>query len=331
LIQPLILNLLNKTSPFQELLNSDPAPPLQAAASKELGAASFASLIKSLKQMGEFSLSNQIAETDHGQDRAIVRLAAGETVQSIGAKLDQGFRIVEYQRSNGVERPVDVGFLRVRERQQNEFRLQPIIALREPELGDQLIEYPQIGAQVELMGGTAALGLEGQGQNLFAPQAGLRLQYSLANAFNVSELYGSLSGSTSLPLGTSGTTGLSGEAVGPDALAQPLTLELGLHKRWYLRQLSLELGLQGGILSGFLLNAGDKLKNLPTSFSPGLTLLGGAGWQLNPDLALGLQAGWRFYLPQPWKSTTDFGPTNVAFPSLMSNGPILQLQGSYSF
>jgi hypothetical protein len=328
LIQPLILEALKALPGYAQLLQSDPAARMQTAAQESLREASYDGLIKTLKQQGAFSLKTQVEQVDTAADRLVVGMPPGETAASLGAWLDQGYRVVEYRLDNGQEKAVDVGYAKIRDTQEKALLLQPIIGARSFELGDQLIEYPQIGLQAHLFAGTAAFGFEGESQNMFSPQGGLRLEYSLARLLDVSELYGTLSGSAAAPLGLSALNNLP-SSVNRDAQALPFTAELGVMKRWFIRQWMLEAGLQVGLSGGVLLNSGSE--ETPTMLSGGGSALLGTGWQVNPDLLIGLQGGWRFSLPGQWRTTTDFGPSTLAVPGIFSNGPILQVYGSYSF
>jgi len=330
LVQPLILEALKELSPYKEMLASPPAKVLSQFAVETLGNANYDSLMKNIKQLDAFLLKNQIADFEPERDRIQVTLDRGETALSLGTHLDQGFKVVEYRLDGESQKMVELGYVKLREFDGPELSLQTIIAQRELELGDQLIEYPQLGAQFDFLGGTTALGLEGETQNMFAPQAGIRLNFSLAKALDVSELYGLVSLATSLPLQSQGSSlSFAGQAVNADALALPLSMEVGLLKRWYLRQWVLELGAQGGILGGMLLNSG--LEDTPFTISPGLTLLAGTGWQFTPDLLIGLQGGWRFFFPGTWSSGEGSSQVDAAFPGLVSNGPVLQLYASYAF
>lgn len=328
LIQPLILEALKAIPAYAQALQSDPAERMQAAAQKNLSEASYDGLIKTLKQQGAFSLKTQVEKFDTATDRLVVGMPPGETAASLGAWLDQGYRIVEYRLENGQEKAVDVGYAKIRDTQEKALLLQPIIGGRMFELGDQLIEYPQIGLQAHLFAGTAPFGFEDNSQTMFSPQGGLRLEYSLARLLDVSELYGTLSGSAAAPLGI---TNLSRRPTGVniDAQALPFTAEIGVMKRWFIRQWMLEAGLQVGLSGGVLLNSGSD--DTPTMLSGGGSALVGTGWQVNPDLLIGLQGGWRFSLPGQWRTTTDFGPSTLDLPGLFSNGPILQIYGSYAF
>lgn len=329
LVQPLILAALKTQSPFSEMLAEDPARMLRASANQALQEASYANLLKSLRQLGAFSLKTQVESVDKGADQLLVSLPPGESAASLGAWLDQGYKIVEYRREGEHERAVEVGFARVRSRSDQELRLQPILAARDFELGDQLVEYPQTGIQVQLVGGSSAFGFSGLADQPFVPQGGLRLEASLARLSNVSELYAVASGSAGLPLGLRSLPAASLGNVDPGAAALPVLAEVGIVKRWFLRQWMLEAGIQGGLLAGALFNSG--LQNTPASFSLGATALVGTGWQVTPDLLIGLQGGWRYYLPGEWKATDTTGPIRLDLPGLSSNGPVLQAYGSYMF
>ncbi|MBF2055036.1 MAG: hypothetical protein IGS03_16430 [Candidatus Sericytochromatia bacterium] len=331
LVQPLILEALKALPFYQNLLQQPPEQVLRQSAIEELNEASYDSLMQNIKRLDAFLLKNQISVLQPERDWVRITLSPGETAASLGQELDQGFKVMEYRLENDREQAVEIGYVKVRELEPGQVGLQTILARRELELGDQLIEYPQLGYQIDILGGTAAIGLEGQEQDLFAPALGLRGAFSLAKALNISELYGLLSFGISLPLqrNAGNTASFAGQRVSADAMALPLSLEVGLLKRWYLRQWMLELGAQGGVLGGVLLNSG--LDDTPVTFSPGLSLLAGTGWQVNPDFAVGLQGGWRFFVPGTWQSGEDSNQVNVNYPGLVSNGPLLQLYANFVF
>lgn len=328
LLQPLLLEALKNQPVYQELLKRDPAQQLGAQAHKVLAEASYAGLIKALKQQRAFGLKTQIESL--GFERLGVSLPPGETALGLGVWLDQGYQIIEYRveegAEKGTEKAVAVGFGKVREIASTQFVLQPILAQREFELGDQLVEYPQTGIQVEVLGGTAAFGFAGQPSQTFAPQGGVRLAYSLARLWDLSELYVTLSGTVGLPLEASMARN---DTHAESALAVPFTGEVGLIKRWFMRQWMLEVGLQGGILGGALLNTSEE--NTPTTLSPAGTALVGTGWQVNPDLLIGLQGGWRFSVPGTWQVSNDVGKVNLDLAGLSANGPVFQLYANYMF
>ncbi len=329
LVQPLLLEAIKALPLYNDALNEDPASRMFPYAVKALEEASYADLIKTLKQQGAFSLKTQIENLDTDNDRLKVSLPTGETATSLGAWLDQGYQVIEYQLQNGVEKPVPIGYAKLREFGEQSLSLQPIIGQRDFELGDQLIEYPQTGIQFEILAGTASFGFESQAQSLFNPQVGLRLEYSLASLSGVSELYALGTGSAGLPLGVGGLTDRDRAGVNADALALPFSAEVGLIKRWYVRQWLLEAGLQGGLIGGALLNSGEE--GTPTQLGFGATALLGTGWQFNPDFMIGLQGGWRVSVPTEWTVKNDSGTQRLDLPSILSNGPVLQIYANYMF
>lgn len=330
LVSPLIIEALKTIAPFKEILASSADQQLGREALAKLESDVYANLIKDLKSKSAFILKNQIEDVLPDRDRVQVLLGAGETAETLGTELDQGFKVVEYQLENGQEQTLELGYIKLREHDKENLYLQPIIARRDFELGDQLIEYPLLGTNLDLFAGTASLGLDGDEQNQFAPQAGLRFEFSLAKALKVSELYGLLSAGVGMPLSTEqNLSQFSGSNPGLDAFALPMSIELGLLKRWYLRQWILEAGVQGGALVGLLLNS--EIENMPTTLSPGLSAFVGTGWQVSPDFLIGLQGGWRFFLPTGWSSKGDSGNIDVAYPGISANGPLVSLYGSWMF
>ena len=158
----------------------------------------------------------------------------------------------------------------------------------------------------------------------------MRINYNLAQITGVSELYAHLTGSLTAPLGMASLPMSQLGSVSKDAFALPVIGEVGLIKRWYLRQFIFELGAQAGLLGGFLFNS-QLNDNVPYTLSPGGTVLAGVGFQLSPDMLIGLQGGWRFFLPDKWTSSSDKGSTNLDLPGLASNGPVAEVYASFMF
>lgn len=330
LLQPLFIEAISQHPSYASLLQENPEVRMQVAAKASLKEAGFNSLIKSVKQLDAFSLKTQVESIEKSQDRLLVSLPGSETSSSLGAMLDQSYKLIEYQKISGVETPVELGFARVRQLDSQNLQLQPIILRREAELGDQLVEYPQLGVQFDLFAGTSSVGFDKASQQSFSPQGGLRIAYNLAKATGVSELYGTASASLIAPVAVSALTASEiDSSISTSAAALPLVGEIGVLKRWYLRQLILELGGQVGLMGGALLNS--SLSEIPYTFSFGATALAGAAWQFSPDLIIGAQGGWRFYAPSEWKATSSTGPSTLSLPGLSSNGPVLQLYASYMF
>ena len=168
LIQPLIIEALKSLPAYQVHLQADPVARMAPAAQTLLAKDDFGLLFKTMKQQAAFGLKAQVDSFEN--DRLKVSLPPGETVSSLGAGLDHSYKLIEYQRRDGIETPVTIGFARVRELASQTLELQPIQVMREPEIGDQLLEYPQLGVQFEFLGGTTAIGFDGSAQSSFMPQ-----------------------------------------------------------------------------------------------------------------------------------------------------------------
>ncbi|MBT9548440.1 MAG: hypothetical protein IV090_23810 [Candidatus Sericytochromatia bacterium] len=327
-VQPLILEALKAMPAYQQELAAKPEVRMLPVAQKHLDKNAFVSLFKTIKQQAAFGLKAHIEAINN--ETLFVTLPVSESALRLGVGLDHSYRLIEYQQVNGNEKAVPIGFARVRKVQEQNLELQPIQVLREPEMGDQLLEYPQLGIQLEFLGGTTALGFENEPPNNWVAQGGMRLSYNAAKVTGISELYAHYTGTLGMPLSTSSLTPERLNQVSKEAFALPIFTEFGLLKRWYWRQFIFELGAQGGLLSGFLFNA--KVNNdIPYTLSLGGTLLAGLAYQLTPDALIGLQGGWRVYLPSKWTTSSDKGPTNVDLPGLSINGPVAQLYFSWMF
>lgn len=337
LMHPLIIEVIKKLPFYADLLKQPPESTLRAEAEKTLAKMAedgSTGLATDIKRLDDFTLKNQIETADMTQDQITVKLSGNESVNTLGIQLDQGFKVIEYRLEKGQEVPVEVGFSKVRELDNQRFRLQPIIVGRDFEAGDQMIEYPKTGAGIGFSLGTVPLSFAGQAMNQFVPQASLDFEYNLAPASGISELYFTFLGGLALPqqADLSVASIPDGRSVDSGAFVLPVDLEIGLMKRWYMRQLVFSLGLRGGILAASLLGSG--LDPAPTAAGLGGTVLAGLHYQASADLMLGLNLGWRYFSDAEFTvatSNSSSPPAQVAYPALTSNGPVIQAFLNYAF
>lgn len=290
------------------------------------------SLLAEIRKMPEFQLKGQVLEALPKSDRVRLGLGGDETVDSLGLHLDAGYRIVEYRSDR--EKPVDIGFVKVRDLQEQEVQAQTIMATRSFEPGDQYLEYPKTPFEVKFRGGIGSLillGQQGVPQDT-APEFSTEISYDLAPLLGWSETYLSLNGA----YGSVDWLGNASQQPGQQPIQQPvqqptqgqqqgatvsatvLTGELGLSKRFYFHQWILALGARLGIMNGILSQPQDTL----TQQTFGGTLFGGAYYQVNPDFIVGVDLGWREYMNggPSWNGTV--GPVTLSY-GLASSGPVL--------
>jgi hypothetical protein len=333
LVQPLIVEVIKKIPFYADLLEQDPETVLRTAAEARLSNNGSTGLVTEIKRLNDFILKNQIDKADMAQDQVHVNLTGNETVKTLGVGLDNGFKIIEYRMQNGQEEPVEIGFAKVRKLENSHFELQPIIVGRDYETGDQMIEHPKSGLGVGFSFGTVPIGFAGQDQEQFVPQASLDIEYNLAEALDISELYFTFLGGIAMPQqAKSQATVPSGLQVATGASALPIDLEVGLMKRWYMRQLVFSLGLRGGLLAASLL--GSELANTPTALGLGGTALAGLHYQATADMILGVNVGWRYFTDAKFSVTTSgtsSSTSDVAYPEINSNGLVLQAFLNYAF
>ncbi len=223
-------------------------------------------VINSVRNLSEFLIRAEISEPDMEKDRVEVTLGEGETSTTLGIRTDAGYKVIEYVSDGDSQSSREVGYIKVRQREDNLLVAQPIIVDRDFELGDQVVEYPKQGFGLNLRGG-GAYSLDPE---RFGGELGLDLDVNLGPGFNLSETYIMLSGGAMLA---------SNDFFGG-------LVELGIQKKWYMRQLILAATLKGG----GLFEGGDNGDG-----AGGVTGLVGVHWQQNPDFGYGLNAGWRFY------------------------------------
>ena len=152
--------------------------------------------------------------------------------------------------------PREIGWVKVRARAEDHVFSQPIIVGRDFELGDQVVEYPKAGFGINLRGGLSSNG------DILGGGGALDLDFNIGPAFDVSELYFSLTGGY-----------YNGLILG----------ELGLQQKWYMRQLIFALAGRAGGAFG------------EDDAGGGVTGLLGLHWQATPEFVIGLDGGWRFY------------------------------------
>jgi len=82
---------------------------------------------------------------------------------------------------------------------------------------------------------------------------------------------------------------------------------------------------------------GSDLKNTnntPTAIGLGGTALAGLHYQANADMILGVNVGWRYFTDAKFSVTTSdtsSSTSDVAYPGMNSNGPVLQAFLNYAF
>jgi hypothetical protein len=240
---------LERQDPYVTMMN-------EAVSSLPLSALLF---LHGIRQLPLFMIKAELGNTDTRNDRVEVLLEQGEDAQRLGIGIDHGYKVIEKVQQG--ERLInrEVGYLKVRERQGEKLIGQPILVGRPFELGDQVVEHPKLGIGLNLRGGAGVPGDWVDGN------VGLDLDIGLGPLFGASEWYLSASG---LVLGSFGTV-----------------VELGLHKKWFQREVIWALGAR----------AGTPLNGSGSPSGLGGTVWGGLHRQMTPDFVLGVDAGWRYY------------------------------------
>lgn len=242
--------------------NQDPYTYMMPSAVSSVG---YGSVINEVQRMSEFLIRAEISDPNMQQDKVTIELGEGETAKSLGIGLDSGYKILEYVQ--GSKDPREVGYVKIRELNQSKLVSQPIIVGRDFELGDQVVEYPKAGVGINLRGGVIwqnspnAL-TPGSSFSTLGGGGGLDLDFNIGPAFGWSEFYFLLSGGFNSGLGL---------------------LEIGLQKKWFMRQLVFQIGLRGG---------GSFAEN---NSGGGVAGTVGLQWQATPDFAFGVDTGWRQY------------------------------------
>lgn len=250
---------------LSQVENQDPIRYMMRTAVESIG---YGSVISSVRGMQEFLIRAEVSDPDMKKDRVSISLGEGETPDSLGIGLDSSYKILEYVDGDS---PREVGYVKIRELGLDGLVSQPIIVGRDFELGDQVVEYPKGGFGVNLRGGAHYLLSPGVGPGSasgLAGGGGLDIDGNIGPWFGVSELYFGLGG-----------------FYGSDSVG---VFEAYLQKKWFMRQLIIALALRGGGALG---------PNPAQEMAWGATGLLGLHWQVTPDFAFGVDAGWRQYGP----------------------------------
>lgn len=316
--QIMILDVLRKLPTFQELLAQNPAEYLSSESLQAVAGTGFAPLVAALRQQSVIQPKGGILEADM-QKGIRIGLSESDTVKP---HVDLGYRILD---DSG-----EVGYGRVRQVDADGATLEPIMVKRDFQIGDRIEPVPKLGLNVVLRGGTSPLWLADQNTqiygpqiaNFFSPNAELDFQYDIGQFFGFPEFYATLGGGGTFVLaaypGLPSATGISGE--------------LGLLKRWYLRQWVIEAGLSGGMLFGLLSIAGRY--DTPTSLGFGGTARLGISYQFTPEFLIGLHTGFRYFGGGLWMTSLTPGypaQPDYSLPALGGWGPLIQLNASYTF
>ncbi|MGV3524903.1 MAG: hypothetical protein ACO1RX_11800 [Candidatus Sericytochromatia bacterium] len=341
--QSLVLDVIKKIPTFQQLLQEDPAVYLGEEGLRALANGSYAALANELKQQPAFALKGGIENVSMKDDQLTINL--GQPSADLGVGLDDGYKILESRQSGGREETVEVGYAKVRKLDSGILQLQPIIVGRDYEIGDQVKEYSKLGLNMSLNLGTSPIWLNSPSQqfgafdvaNLFKPSAELQIEYSLAKLIGLSETFLTLHGGASLPVTQSfldlqQPSQIPGIQVNPLSEALGITGELGLAKRWYIRQWIISAGVSGGALLGLLMNTQNpQVFDLPMTTSFGGTLRLGVQYQITPDFIMGFNTGFRYFGDGYWSTSAGGFPQPIALPPLSSWGPLLHLYTSLNF
>ncbi len=168
--------------------------------------------------------------------------------------------------------------------------------------------------------------------SLFVPQVQLDIAYSL-KGLNLPDTYVTLSGgSTVLPVMRSVFAQnqqppvLGVPVQNPRASAIAINSTIGLDQRWHFGGWGAHLGVNGGLLTGLLLDS-FVFSGMPNSFSYGGTVLTGAFWEPNPHYRIGADVGFRYFTDGFFFS----GGQPVAFSPLTTLGPVLHAYVAYQF
>ncbi len=191
---------------------------------------------------------------------------------SLGVVHDSPFDVIRKVETDKGSNYEEVGFIKIRDLGENQATFQTIRDSVGFEEGDLLVEHPQSGYFGNLRFGILSYDPFGGSANRIAPAVMIGGESDLGTLMRqngLSETYATAD--FNLALGASGNVG-----------AQTL---VGIKKQFYLYQFVLSLGLKGGYLAEL---AGGSFRNNGLGAGPAV----GLDIQANPDLKVGIQAGY---------------------------------------
>lgn len=301
------LELLLETARMRELAAADPAAKYdgQAQAYLSLDPIWLNHIIGQLKARDEFRLKSEVLAHLPLPDRSQAGFGEAESAGDLGVRRRDWYELVEYVGSGENRRKQRVGFGKVRGFYERGVLMQPILLDREPEPGDQLMEYA--GRNTAF---TLGLGAYGSGP-LAGPALSARLSFPIdgetAQAFAQRHArQDSLGIALDQALNEAdgwesdffvGLTGaMMSSRFSPENLAA-LDILAGWGWRYSWRQLSAGFGLGPGMLA--MMPAGELGGGSSGRrwFGFGLGLLGSLNWTFSPELTTGFDLGLQAYLP----------------------------------
>jgi len=258
----------------------------------------FGDLIQSIRNLDDFIIKAQIEDSNYFESK--ISFGDTEDTKTLGIRLDNGYKV--YEEKNGEN--VEIGYMKIRDMQDKFAFAQPIIADREFEMGDQIKEYPKQGISLGLKLGYHNYIHEKSLYNGNLPTLALDFESNIAGAIGISELYGAFDFFGAFPPITAGYIPFGGE--------------IGLVKKWYMRQFIIVADIRAGGLMGVIPNFEEDKKTETTDLSLGFTGLLGLHYQISPDTIWGLDLGYKSY---------EIGETTA----MKSKGLVVNLFANYEF
>lgn len=317
--------IIAETAEVQKALSTPPSAYFMDTA-QDTVQTSNAFLIKKIKQLSDFILKGSLVEVDMIKDIASVGFGEKETAKTLGVQIDDGYKIVEYKTVEGTEQKVEVGFSKVRELNDKNAVTQPLIVGRDYELSDQVIEYPKTGMSAALKLGfnslTSNIGTTVAEKNeMFTPIAYLDLEYNLGRSMDISELYATIGLGTNINILFFNKYPII-----------PTIVDIGIVKKFYIRQLCLDVGAKLSGVGGVMLYVAPDLKaSTLVNIGYGGTVFAGASYLFNPDLLVGVDVGYKYVMGNDKWEVSETKTTLSGGPKIGSNGPIITLSANYSF
>ena len=230
------------------------------------------------RRLDPFIIKSKIVNYDRPRD--VIYMTFGENQ---GIKMDNGYKIILKEQNKRGQTSKEIGFLKVREILKDKSGLQPIIMDKANESdiggGDQLIEYPKQGFNLYLKAGVAPL-------SQMAASVTLGVEQDFAEWMNISEFYGILEG--------------SGYFLFDSFKDSPWIVNIGLMKKFYMRQLGIEIGVKSGIM--------DSISDPDSKLSLTVNPVVGLEYYMTPDVLWALECEYIIpYLESGYKANLLIG------------------------
>ena len=262
-----------------------------------------------LRSLDMFMIKSKILNFDRNRDVVIMKFGNDQ-----GIGLDQSYKIIQKEEVSGQIKNNEIGFLKTRSILNGQTELQPIILKDDISEGEQLIEYPKSGFNARIKSGMyPGINPFGSSQS-YGAGVSLGGEWDLAETLGLSELY---------------TVFDANGIYTPGSPILGLLFDIGLEKKFFIRQFGIVLGakaVMGGgfghigtissVYSGSYAGAPEDSSVYLSGFSGGGNLSLGLDYHIEVDTIISLEAGYNFMAPiDKWSTSTSWEKASYTYGS----------------